>query len=141
MHKPSWLFWVVSIFAILWSAFGVYDYVMTSTGNEKYLKDFDPKMIAWILEFPLWRKIIWVVGVGSGMLGSIALILRRKAAVILLMISVVMMVGGLVIHDIAMSNGVEMYGQLGLIATAVLMVVQILITWYAARAKRLGYLR
>ena len=39
MHKPSWLFWVVSIFAILWSAFGVYDYVMTSTGDEKYLKD------------------------------------------------------------------------------------------------------
>ena len=52
-----------------------------------------------------------------------------------------MMVGGLVVHDLALSNGLEMYGQLGLIATAVLVVVQLLITWYAMRAKRLGYLR
>ena len=141
MQKPSWLFWVVSIFAVLWSAFGVYDYVMTSTGDEKYLTDFDPQMIEWIKEFPLWRNIVWVIGVGSGMLAAIALVLRRGVAVPLFILSVAMMVGGLVVHDLALSNGLEMYGQLGLIATAVLVVVQLLITWYAMRAKRLGYLR
>ena len=140
MTKPSWLFWTVAIFALLWNAFGVYDYWMTSTGNEKYLKDFDPKMIEWILAFPFWRKALWAISVAAGVFGALALLARRRIAVLLLLMYFALMVFGFAGHDILLADGAKMYGQLGLIGSAMLIVVAGLQWLYADRAAKRGYL-
>jgi hypothetical protein len=140
MTKPSWFFWIVAIFALLWNAFGVYDYWMTITNNQAYLKEFDPKMIAWIQEFPAWRKLVWLIGVASGMLAAILLILRRKIAAPLFLLSLAAMIVGLVVHDLLLANGAEMYGRVEFVIIGVLIVVQTLLWRYSARAAKRGYL-
>ena len=39
-NKAPWHLWVVGIVALLWSAGGAFDYVMTQTRNEEYLAAF-----------------------------------------------------------------------------------------------------
>ncbi|MFQ5563542.1 MAG: hypothetical protein ACE5FO_08225 [Parvularculaceae bacterium] len=140
MTKPSWLFWVVAVLAVLWNGFGVVDYWLTSTGNEEYLKDFDPKIIDWIVSFPLWRDALWIVSVVAGALGGVALILRMRWAALLFLINFVTLVLGFVGHDLLLANGVEMYGQLGLAVSVVIVALSAFFWWYARRALRLGYI-
>lgn len=140
MTKPSWLFWVVAVLALLWNGFGIFDYWMTSTGNEKYLQDFDPQMIEWILGFPLWRNILWILSVATGALGAIALVLRKKVAVRLFLINIATLLVGFVGHDILMADGVEMYGQMGLAASFIIIGVSVFFLWWSARAAWKGVL-
>ncbi len=140
MTKPSWLFWVVSVLAVLWGAFGVYDFYMTKTGNEEYLKDFPPEMIGWIGDFPMWRTLLWAVGVGAGFIGAVLLLMRNATAVPVLWAGVVAMLVGFIGHDLLMADGVKYYGTAGLIASAVIVVVTVFVAWYAGRSKGQGYL-
>ena len=141
MQKPSWLFWIVSIIALLYGVFGGFDFYMTSTGNEKYLKDFPPEMIAWIQDFPLWRTILWGATVAAGVIGPLLMLMRNGLAPTVMWAGVVGMILGFVGHDILMANGVKYYGQMGLIASVVLVVLYVLFAWYASRAKAQGYLK
>ncbi len=140
MTKPSLLFWIIAVLAVLWNAFGVYDYWMTSTGNADYLKDYDPRLIEWMTAFPLWRKALWAISVALGVLGALALLLRRRVAVALLVLHFVVMVLGFAGYDILIANGAQIYGQLGLAMSAVLVLVAGGIWLYADRAAKNGYL-
>ena len=140
MNKPSWLFWIVAVLSILWNAFGVFDFWMTSSGDEKHLKDFDPKMIEWIAAFPFWRRAMWAIGVFAGLFGALALLARRRIAITLLLANTVLMVLGFVGHDILLADGIRMYGQLGLITSVVLIAVAAAQWAYADRAGKQGFL-
>lgn len=140
MTKPSWLFWVVSVLALLWGAFGVFDFYMTTTGNEEYLKDFPPEMIGWIQGFPLWRVILWAFAVGAALVGAVLMLMKRALAVPVLWAGIAAMLIGFVGHDLLMADGAAYYGQAGLIASIIIVAISIAIAWYAGRAKGLGYL-
>lgn len=140
MAKPSWLFWTIALLALLWNAFGVFDFWMTSTGNEEYLREFDPKMIEWIAAFPFWRKAMWATGVFGGLFGAVALILRRRVAVALLIMNFVLMALGFAGHDILLAGGAKMYGPSGLAMSALLIAVAAAEWLYADRAAKQGYL-
>lgn len=141
MAKPSWFFWVVTIFALLWGAFGVFDYWATMSDHRPYLEGFPPEMIAWIQGFPAWRNMVWLVGVASGMLAAVLLALRLKLAGPLFLLSLLCMVVGLVVHDLGMANGLTMYKPHDLAIIAALIVVQGLLWRYSARAAKAGVLR
>jgi len=140
MNKPSWLFWVISVVALLWGAFGVFDFYMTTTGNEKYLKDFPPEMIGWIKGFPMWRTFLWGLGVFAGLAGPILMLRRMRVAATLLWTCVAAMLIGFVGHDLLMANGVKYYGQEGMIASIVIVGISIAFALYASHAKKKGYL-
>lgn len=140
MNKPSLLFWVVAALSVLWNAFGVFDFWMTSSGNEKYLQDFDPKMIEWIAGFPFWRRAMWAIGVFCGLFGALALLARRRVAIILLLANFALMTLGFAGHDILLADGIKMYGELGLIMSVVLVAVAAAQWFYADRAGKQGFL-
>ena len=76
--------WIVGGLAILWNAFGGYDYMMTRTENLDYLSQMggDPReLLAWIDGFPIWAQFGWGLGVWMGVLGSILLVIRSRWAV------------------------------------------------------------
>jgi len=140
MAKPSWLFWTIALLALLWNAFSVFDFWMTSSGNEKYLQDFDPKMIEWIAGFPFWRRAMWAIGVFAGLFGALALLLRRRVAVALLIMNFALMALGFAGHDILLANGAKMYGPVGLAMSTLLVAIAAAEWLYADRAAKQGYL-
>ena len=78
--------WIVAILSLLWSCFGAYDYVMTRMHNMDYLKSsmpgVDPQVaLDWIDGMPLFAQFGWGLGVWSGLLGSLLLLMRSRFAV------------------------------------------------------------
>jgi len=78
--------WVVGLLALLWNAFGAYDYTMTRLRSTDYLAgmmpDVDPgAVLAWIDAFPIYAQFGWGLGVWGGLLGSVLLLARSRYAV------------------------------------------------------------
>lgn len=78
--------WIVAVLSLLWSCFGAYDYVMTRMQSMAYLKSsmpgVDPQVaIDWINNMPLFAQFGWGLGVWSGLLGSVLLLVRSRFAV------------------------------------------------------------
>lgn len=78
--------WIVGVLALLWSAFGCYDYLMTRMRNTDYLADMMPKvdpnaMLAWVDSFPIWAQFGWGLGVWGGLIGALLLLIRNRWAV------------------------------------------------------------
>jgi hypothetical protein len=140
MNKPSWLFWVIAVLALLSGLFNVFDFYMTSSGNEAYLKDFPQEMIGWIQGFPLWRYALWGTTVIAGLAGAILMLARNKYAPLLFWVSVATGVFGFVVHDLVMANGLHYYGTLGTVVSVILISVWTGFALYANRAKSQGYL-
>jgi hypothetical protein len=92
--KPPVHFWIVSILATLWGAFGGYDYVMSRTHNVAYLKSMmpslDPNVVYGYMDsMPIWASIGWGLGVWGGLLGGVLLLVRSRHAVTAFIVSLI----------------------------------------------------
>jgi hypothetical protein len=76
--KTPWHLWLVGVLSLLWNGFGCVDFTMTATRNAAYLEPYPQEMLDYWLNMPTWVWADWAVGVFGGLLGSIALLLRRK---------------------------------------------------------------
>jgi len=79
--------WIVGGLALLWSAFGCFDYVKTRLRDTDYLASMMPTVepdavLAWIDAFPIWAQFGWGLGVWGGLVGAILLLLRSRWAVL-----------------------------------------------------------
>ena len=79
--------WVVGVLSLLWNCFGSYDYLMTRMHNMDYLASMSPPgvdpntMLAYIEGMPMYAQIGWGLGVWSALVGSVLLLMRKRAAV------------------------------------------------------------
>jgi len=78
--------WIVGILALLWNAFGCYDYLMTRARDTEYLSGMMPgvdpnAVLAWIDAFPIWAQAGWALGVWGGLAGAVLLLMRSRFAV------------------------------------------------------------
>lgn len=87
--------WIVGILALLWNAYGCYDYLMTVMANQAYLAQFPPEALAYWNSLPAWTTAMWAFGVWGGLVGSILLLMRNRYAVWSYMLSMVGAIVGL----------------------------------------------
>lgn len=75
--------WIVGAVALLWNAFGCYDYVMTQTNDADYFASigFTDAQRAYFESLPMWMEGAWAVGVWGALLGAVLLLLRSRWAV------------------------------------------------------------
>ena len=78
--------WIVGILSLLWGGIGGLDYIKTRSQDVEYLGKMMPTVdpnvfLAWIDAFPVWAQFGWGLGVWSGLIGALLLLLRRKWAV------------------------------------------------------------
>ena len=77
--------WIIGALALLWNAFGCYDYLMTRMRNTEYFEKMMPgvdgnAMLAWVDGFPMWAQFGWGLGVWMGLLGAVLLLARSRHA-------------------------------------------------------------
>lgn len=53
--------WIVGILALLWNAFGAFDYVMTQIQNAAYLAQFSDADRLYFDSFPAWAEAAWAL--------------------------------------------------------------------------------
>jgi len=130
------VFFVVALLALAFWGFAVFDMWAMLTAWPPYAEQYGADMFAWVQGFPLWRKAVWGASVGFGVIGSLMMLARVRGAGPVLLLAWLLLAGGFA-YDVALQDGAQNYGQQGVIASAVLIVLAALFAWagFAATAK------
>jgi hypothetical protein len=136
-----WHLWVVGTIALLWNGVGAFDYVMTETRNASYMSAFTPEQLAYFYGFPKWAVATWALGVWGGVLGCIALLLRRRWAVPVFAVSLAS-TALTFFYNFVLSDGIAVMGGAGgLVFSAVIIAIAVALLVYARSLGRKGALR
>ena len=135
-----WHLRVVGGLGLAWNGIAVFDYVMTQTRNAIVVGSFTPAQLAAIDALPAWVTGCWAIAVWGGALGSLLLLVRRRAAEPVLLLSLVAMTVT-AIHNFTADGGLYETGGSGPGFVAVIFVIAAGLWFYARRARAGGVLR
>ena len=133
---PSW-FRIVALLAVLWNAFGVFQYLSSVGLFGDPLASLEPAQRAAAESIPAPVVAAFAIGTLAGLIGSAGLVLRRRWAVPLLtasLLALAVLEGWIVF----LSGALEAFGGVGLPLTIV--AVAALLLWLAVHARRRGWL-
>jgi hypothetical protein len=125
---PAW-FWIVAVLAVAWEAFGAYTYTSQSLIP-------DAERVGDYKTMQSWQWGVFAFAVWTGLLGAVALLLRRRWATLMLLISLISAV--VQYGYAAVSGGIS--SEALPIAIAILTVGLILVI-VSSRSARAGWLR
>ena len=78
-RTPIW-FWIVAVVALLWNAFGGYDYTMSHLQGEAYYRQvgMTEAQIAYMAAYPTWMHGAWALGVWGAVALALPICSARK---------------------------------------------------------------
>ena len=139
--RTKWYFWVIGVIAVLWTAMGCFDYLMTETHAEWYMKQFTEEQMRYYLSLPAWSIALWAIAVWGGFIGSLLLLLRKRLSVPILLIAALATVVSM-FQMFILASGFDVYSDAGNITfTVAIIVFSIFLWWWAKRNRTLGILR
>ncbi len=141
-RKAPWHVWEVGVFALLFNAIGVFDYVMSRAQGEQYLVSagMTPQQIAHYLQMPGWMMVVWAVGVFGAFAASVLLLMRKRVALPVFVVSLVAFLISL-LYTYVLTNGGAVMGPQMAIMSAVIAGLLLLFSAYAWRMGMRGVLR
>ncbi len=139
MTKPPTWFWVVSILALLWNLAGVGAYLMDAFMPVEALEAMTQEQRELHESRPPWVTGAYAIAVWGGVLGCIALLLRKKWARPVLLISLIGVIG----HQIYMyflSNTFEVMGSGSMALPMLVLIISVGLVYFARMAHNKGWL-
>jgi hypothetical protein len=133
--------WIIGLLALLWNAFGCFDYVMTKTQNQGYLAKMPADAIAYANALPAFATFFWAIGVWGGLAGAILLLMRSRHAVLAFGLSLVGAVVGLGYQMFMTDMPASMKGGAMGMMPWVIIAVAAFQLWYSRSAENKGLLR
>lgn len=137
--KPTTLFWVISIIALLWNLMGVMAYLGSYAITQEMMVDaYGEAGAAAMASKPAWATAAFAISVFAGVLGSIALLLRKSWATHLFILSFV----GVIVHNIwnFMSGAFGYVGTADKVLAALVVVICLFLIWFARSNSAKGVL-
>jgi len=133
--------WIIGGLALLWSALGCFDYLMTVTANQTYLGKMPPDTIAYMNSLPKWLTAMWALGVWGGLAGSLLLLMRSRYAVWAFALSLIGAIVGLGYQMFMTQQPPSMKSGAMAIMPWVIILVCAFLLWYAHSAEKKRLLR
>ena len=133
---PAW-FRIVALLAVLWNAFGVFQYLSTVGLFGDPMAGMNEVQRAAAENLPAAIIGAFAIGTFAGLIGSLGLLLRKGWALPLLVLSLLALLAleGWIVF---LSGALDAFGGIGLPATIVL--VAALLAWLAYHARQRGWL-
>lgn len=133
--------WIVGILALLWNAFGCYDYLMTMTANEAWLSQFTAEQVAYWESLPAWTDAFWALGVWGGLAGALLLLIRSRYAVWAFAASLLGIIVSFGYQYLATDMPQSMSEGTMAIIPLVIFAIGAFLLWYSLSMERKGVLR
>ena len=137
--KPPTLFWIISGLATIWYIMGCAAYYGMATATvEGVAEQYGQGFADIFATKPSWATAAFAIAVFGGLLGCIALLLRKSWAKILFILSLL----GVIIHNVwGVSAGtLEHVGTFDKVMTVAVLVIAIFMVWFAHKKSAKGYL-
>ena len=133
--------WIVGVVAMLWNAFGAFDYVLTQTRNEAYLVQFSEAQRAYFQSFPAWMEAAWAIGVWGALAGALLLLARSRHAVLAFGLSLLGLLASSVYQYVLSSPPEDMKSGVMMAMNLAIWAIAIGLFLYAHRMRARGVLR
>ena len=130
--KPPIWFWIVSVVALIWNGMGVIQYLQQAYNTESFQAMCTPEQLEMYANLPSWYTAVFAFAVFGGLLGCIALLLRKKFAYTLLLISL--------IAAIIQMSYITFSLKMANIMTPMIIIVGILLVWFSKKGIAKGWL-
>ncbi len=137
--QPGNNFWIISGAALVWNLIGSVIFVGHVTISPEALSQMTLDYQEFILGTPMWATVAFGLAVGAGILGSIALLLRKSFAVVLFALSLI----GVVAQNLdafVLRDGYSIVGINGVILPSLIFIVAVALFVYARGVKARGWL-
>ena len=135
---PKW-FNLAAIFALVWNLMGVLAFIGQITMTPEMIAELPQAEQALYASIPLWATIAFACAVFGGALGSLALLLKNPFAAPLFILSFVG-VAVQMFHAFVLSNSFEVFGPGGTVMPMMVVVIAILLVYFAHKAKANNWL-
>jgi hypothetical protein len=129
-------FWVASTLGLVWNAMGVAAFVMQMTQDVSALPEPERRFYE---TTPMWATAAFAIAVFGGVLGCLALLLRKSWALTMLLVCL----AGIVVqmsHSMFVSNGIEVFGEAGMVLPVATFSIALLLIGFASYSKQQGWL-
>lgn len=138
--KPASWYWVVSVLALIWNLIGVLAYLGQAFITEEMKAQYTPEQLTLLEGRPAWVTAAFAIAVWGGLLGCIALLIRKRWARPLLLVSLLGIVAQTG-YNLFATNAAEIFGALqGLVMPLIVVIIGILLVLIAKIADRKQWL-
>lgn len=138
-HKPPLWFWIVGVTMLLWNLMGVMAYVQEATLTAAQLQAMPQAERALLASRPAWATAAFAIAVFGGAAGCLMLLLRSRLALPVLVLSFVGVLAQMG-QAFLIADSFAVYGTGGLIMPAVVTGVAAFLVFFAAHARKRGWL-
>ena len=138
--KPPVWFWIVSILALLWNLMGVMAYLGQAFMTDDMKAEYTAEQLTLMESTPAWVTAAFAIAVWGGLLGCLALLLRKKWAKPVLILSLIGILAQMA-HSFFMTNAAEVYGQVqGVITPLIVIIIGIALVQFARIAEKRNWI-
>ena len=138
--KPPVWFWVVGVVALLWNLMGAMAYIGQAYMTDEVKAALPADQQALLENIPAWATAAFAIAVWGGVLGCLALLLRKKWARPVLVISLL----GILVqmsYSFFMSNALEVYGTAqGMVMPLLIIVIGVVLVLFAKSTQNKGWI-
>lgn len=129
-NKPNTGFWIIGIAALIWNLMGVMAYIGQAYMTDEMLEALPEDQQVLLENVPIWATAAFAFAVFGGTLGSLLLLLRKKAAIRIFILS---LFGILIqmLYDLFISDSMEVYGPGSIIMPIMVIIIGFFLIWYS----------
>ena len=138
--KPARSFYIISGLALLWNLIGVITDLITVTMGPEAMSEMSEEQRQMVANTPAWVTGAYAIATWGGLLGSVALLMRKWWAVPLFVISLVGVLVQMGYTMIALPT-IEMQGLGSLVFPLIVIAIAAALIWYSMRARQRGWIR
>jgi len=131
-------FWVLAVVALLWNLLGMTAYIAHVSVDQAALAAMPDAERLLYETFPTWATAAFAIAVTAGVLGSVALLLRKNLATPLFAISLL----AVLVQDygsFVVSDAMAVYGPASVVMPVAVVLFGAVLIWYSARAGKKGW--
>ncbi len=137
-NKPTSVFWIISIVALIWNIMGVMAYLGQAYMTDEALALLPEAEQNFYSNMPAWVTGAFAIAVFAGLLGCIALLLRKKWATPLFLISLIGVLGQAV-YNFFVQDYIALSGSRVAMPVMVI-IISFFLLWYSKKATEKGWL-
>ncbi|MFY0604423.1 MAG: hypothetical protein JXQ93_10760 [Flavobacteriaceae bacterium] len=138
-NKPSALFWVIAVIALIWNLMGVSAYLFQAYQTDSFKAMYTPEQLEVVNNMPAWATAAFGIAVFGGALGSLIMLFRKKMATTLFMLSFVGIIVQF-IYNFFVANSMEVYGPGAIIMPILTIAFGFFLIMYSKKATANGWM-
>ena len=138
-NKPTTLFWIISVAALVWNGLGVMQYLGMAYMTDEVKAALPEAERALYDNIPSWVTAAFAIAVFGGLIGSAFLLMRKKLAGPMFLISLIAIIVQMS-YNLFMSRAAEIYGPGSVIMPIMVIVIGVFLLMYSKKTIAKGWL-